>query len=157
MKLTGKQSHIMITYTKWFELILWNERTYHVWNALNWFTQGSIPYTLQETNISPQNGILKMIFLFPRWDMLIPWRVYLAWPPPFNRRKAQHLWRCFGFGHPGASDTKWAKYGQPRWVMFSENPRVGWVLSGWYYPSRMHGTISVKDPYMNGWFLIVNV
>jgi len=26
-------------------------------------------------NISPKNGILKMIFLFPRWDMLIPWRV----------------------------------------------------------------------------------
>ena len=23
----------------------------------------------------PKNGILKMIFLFPRWDMLIPWRV----------------------------------------------------------------------------------
>ena len=32
-------------------------------------------YTLQETNISPKNAILKMIFLFPRWDMLIPWRV----------------------------------------------------------------------------------
>ena len=31
-------------------------------------------YTLQGTNISPKNGILKMIFLFPRWDMLIPWR-----------------------------------------------------------------------------------
>ena len=31
--------------------------------------------TLQATNISPKNGILKMIFLFPRWDMLIPWRV----------------------------------------------------------------------------------
>ena len=31
--------------------------------------------TLQGTNISPQNGILKMIFLFLRWDMLIPWRV----------------------------------------------------------------------------------
>ena len=30
---------------------------------------------LQEANISPQNGSLKMIFLFPRWDMLIPWRV----------------------------------------------------------------------------------
>ena len=27
------------------------------------------------TNISPKHGILKMIFLFPRWDMLIPWRV----------------------------------------------------------------------------------
>ena len=33
--------------------------------------------TLQETNISPQNAILKMIFLFPRWDMLIPWRVHI--------------------------------------------------------------------------------
>ena len=32
--------------------------------------------TLQGTNISPKNGILKMIFLFPKWDMLIPWRVY---------------------------------------------------------------------------------
>ena len=31
--------------------------------------------TLQGTNISPKNCILKMIFLFPRWDMLIPWRV----------------------------------------------------------------------------------
>ena len=32
--------------------------------------------TLQGTNISPKNGILKMIFLFPRWDMLVPWRVF---------------------------------------------------------------------------------
>ena len=31
--------------------------------------------TLLETNISPEKSILKMIFLFPRWDMLIPWRV----------------------------------------------------------------------------------
>ena len=31
--------------------------------------------TLQGTNISPKNGVLKMMFLFPRWDMLIPWRV----------------------------------------------------------------------------------
>ena len=31
--------------------------------------------TFQGTNISPKNGTLKMIFLFPRWDMLIPWRV----------------------------------------------------------------------------------
>ena len=27
------------------------------------------------TNISPEKSILKMIFLFPRWDMLISWRV----------------------------------------------------------------------------------
>ena len=31
--------------------------------------------TLQGTNITPKNCILKMIFLFPRWDMLVPWRV----------------------------------------------------------------------------------
>ena len=30
--------------------------------------------TLQGTNISPQWGILKVIFLFPRWDMLISCR-----------------------------------------------------------------------------------
>ena len=40
---------------------------------------GCLGYTLQGTNISPQNGILKMIFLFPRWDMLIPWRVLKYW------------------------------------------------------------------------------
>ena len=34
--------------------------------------------TLQGINISPKNGMLKMIFLFPRWDMLISWRVILT-------------------------------------------------------------------------------
>ena len=49
--------------------------------------------TYQGTNISPKNGILKMIFLFPRWDMLIPWRVptktllrFGPWPFPFQLR-----------------------------------------------------------------------
>ena len=37
--------------------------------------------TLQETNISPKNGILKMIFpTSPWWDMLIPWRVHFTTP-----------------------------------------------------------------------------
>jgi len=35
------------------------------------------PTTLQGTNISLKDGILKMMFLFPRWDMLIPWRVVI--------------------------------------------------------------------------------
>ena len=38
-------------------------------------TEDSNLYTLLGTNISPKNGILKMIFLFPRWDMSVPWRV----------------------------------------------------------------------------------
>ena len=32
--------------------------------------------TLQETNISPWSGMFEsMLFLFPRWDMLVSWRV----------------------------------------------------------------------------------
>ena len=34
-------------------------------------------YTFLGTNISPEKSILKMIFLFRRWDMLISWRVYI--------------------------------------------------------------------------------
>ena len=45
------------------------------WRSLE--LEKSPTVTLQGTNISPKNGILKMIFLFPRWDMLIPWRVFL--------------------------------------------------------------------------------
>ena len=36
---------------------------------------GDPAHTLLETSISPKNCILKMSFLFPRWDTLIPWRV----------------------------------------------------------------------------------
>ena len=62
----------------------------------NWIEMVSktfILYTLQETNISPQNGILKMIFLFPRWDMLIPWRVflYLHWSQTPTKNSQQFV------------------------------------------------------------------
>ena len=46
--------------------------------------------TLQGTNIFPKNGILKMIFLFPRWDMLIPWRVCGCSPGGYLG--TTHLW-----------------------------------------------------------------
>ena len=45
------------------------------WCIIRWVSKIIDLATLQGTNISPKNGILKMIFLFPRWDMLIPWRV----------------------------------------------------------------------------------
>ena len=53
--------------------------------------------TLQEINISPKNGILKMIFLVPRWDMLIPWRVTLStlFEPSLGRPRSfenQSIW-----------------------------------------------------------------
>ena len=30
---------------------------------------------LPKTNISPEKSILKIVFLFQSWDMLVPWRV----------------------------------------------------------------------------------
>ena len=59
-----------------------------------------LSFTLQETNISPKNGILKMIFLFPRWDMLIPSKVY-SWTFPWSTKTSpnwnshQQLFRLF--------------------------------------------------------------
>ena len=32
-------------------------------------------YPSRELTYPPDKAYLKMIFLFPRWDMLIPWRV----------------------------------------------------------------------------------
>ena len=52
--------------------------------------------TLQGTNISPKNGILKMIFLFPRWDMLIPWRVIHRDHEKSSSPKASLFWRIKG-------------------------------------------------------------
>ena len=41
----------------------------------------SAKYTLQETNISPQNDIFEDDFAFsPRWDMLVSWRVNIPIP-----------------------------------------------------------------------------
>ena len=51
----------------------WNSNALILWTSENYNN-----ITLQGTNISPKNGSLKMIFLFPRWDMLIPWRVMPA-------------------------------------------------------------------------------
>ena len=101
----------------------WKERHPKIFNAF------AIPATLLGTNISPKNGILKMIFLFPRWDMLIPWRVYLK---HHNNKKwlmktliiLRHLWLDYPIGSDPAS---WDVGFVPkiRW----ENPQHGWWKS----------------------------
>ena len=68
-----------------FQLIInwWNRAlecvisTIGQWTSRNvFFVQQSWKwYSLQGTNISRLKSLLKMIFLFPRWDMLIPRRV----------------------------------------------------------------------------------
>ena len=57
----------------WCFLWRWSHKKCVKNHVRKWCLAGII--TLQGTNISPKNGILKMIFLFPRWDVLIPWRV----------------------------------------------------------------------------------
>ena len=37
-----------------------------------------VKIALLGTNISHQKSCLKMIFLFPRWEMLVPWRVIIS-------------------------------------------------------------------------------
>ena len=59
--------------------------------------------TLQETNISSKNVILKMIFLFPRWDMLIPWRV----PFPTKKPAEKKHWKHFVQIHMPASASRY--------------------------------------------------
>ena len=54
-----------------------DNENFQIMNGSFWLQDVGVD-TLQGTNISPKNGILKMIFLFPRWDMLIPWRV-IVW------------------------------------------------------------------------------
>ena len=57
-------------------------RSFHHWRArlLRKSATITVNGTLLGTNISPTKAILeKMIFLFPRWDMLVSWSVFLVW------------------------------------------------------------------------------
>ena len=41
------------------------------WGWVNYLPSRKLTYP-------PKNGILKMIFRFPRWDMLVPWKVWFG-------------------------------------------------------------------------------
>ena len=53
--------------------------------------------TLLGTNISPEKSILKMIFLFPRWDMLISWRVFIVLVECFLDLIDDKEWTVLGY------------------------------------------------------------
>ena len=64
--------------------------------------------TLQETNISPKNGSLKMICLFPRWDMLISWRViFRGEAGSICSHGKSSIWKNHG-GHHGGPWFSWS-------------------------------------------------
>ena len=85
--------------------------------------------TLQVTNISPKNGILKMIFLFPRRDMLIPWRVIFFPQSWFSGKLPQMKGNKYSRDHFAHHGRK-ASSPDNGWVFryFSEIPNR-WVFS----------------------------
>ena len=57
--------------------------------------------TLLEINISHPKALLKMIFLFPRWDMLVYWRVPHSFSPLFvSAQQFHHGTTRFGSAKP---------------------------------------------------------
>ena len=105
---------------KWINFIMENPMT--KWDDLGGKPTilGKHPYmvndTLQGTNISPKNGILKMIFLFPRWDMLVPWRVSAPgrWPVLRLPRPRPCLWFASSGGYRIESGVgcRWIPWGK---------------------------------------------
>ena len=74
--------------------------------------------TLQGTNISPKNGILKMIFLFPRWDMLISrrasvFRGHKLLDEPITRPEAPTVQHSRGVASQDPCANFWAFVDQP--------------------------------------------
>ena len=54
-----------------------SEKDIHRFKRSCFSKNGIYMCNIQGTNISHKESLLKMIFLFSRWDMLLPWRVFL--------------------------------------------------------------------------------
>ena len=80
--------------------------------------------TLQGINISPQNGILKMIFLFPRWDMLIPWRVLVQISKFLVSMESYHL------GNPGSQCVTLTMWRERRYLWTQVPGGLQYLLMG---------------------------
>ena len=126
-----------------------------------------LQFTLQETNISPKNGILKMIFLFPRWDMLIPWRVPKN---PIEKKTFSFPGRpgcitgAMGFGVPRKiTSGSWAQKTSVShtihgtgiftyiWLIFMVN--VGkYTIHGWYGFYQLRGVEIFGDDFLTPCF-----
>ena len=110
---------------------------------------GGKPTILGKHPYPQKMGILKMIFLFPRWDMLVPWRVSAPgrWPELRLPRPRPCLWfassggyriecgvgcRWIPWGDPGSVENqvgRLLKQGSSRWWQlkhfFIFTPKIG--------------------------------
>ena len=99
-------------------------------HQVTWCNPYSRRDTLQGTNISPKNGILKMIFLFPRWDMLIPWRVVMNHELTTSYGQPDFLTVLFHCG-PGLSPQKTTPTRRNEDTMLNVNITTTWYRWTW--------------------------
>ena len=104
------------------------------------------------TNISPTKALyfLKTIFFFPRWDMLVPWRVYL-WSlesQNFSQRNSRILvcqgrsTPCIGDGHSTFGKNCYNRYINPYYIyIYMENN--GSLDPGWHIWNHQQSAINV--------------
>ena len=78
-------------------LWLWAERYFQISEVVGKETCSpqNLGYAPENSHISPKS-LLKMIFLFPRWDMFVSWRVF----PPTTAELSAKLDHCFHFDDP---------------------------------------------------------
>ena len=99
-----------------------------------------IPYT---------KAVLKMIFLFPRWDMLVPWDLFSQRPPPQPQRRrgvrgSYAVWVPIGQVYGGAGERYMGvskNSGIPKWMVYNGKLLLKWMI--WRYPYFW------KHPYLN--------
>ena len=89
---------------------------------------GNARNTLQWSNISHPKALLKIIFLFPRWDMLVPRRVSIRFTYLEKRLSQSNIWRSI---HRFATHQSLIKKAcEEVWDDFCETVRCSW--DPWY-------------------------
>ena len=109
--------------------------------------------TLQETNISPKDAILKMIFLFPRWDMLIPWRVSVKIDHPRWDPKLVHVHPTTEGEQPNDAPLQVKAFKNAEDPCHSAFPITGWDPGRQRLEGSESGGISVEKRFViaDGW------
>jgi len=82
---------------------------------------GCLGITLLQTNISNPKALLKMIFPFPWWDILVPWRVDgLAYLMTLPKRK------FFAISGDDLAEPKWLTVEEVRFADFHRWASIEW-------------------------------
>jgi len=133
------------TWPPWFFHVIWRapRAWFYLGGRRDWFEETWLLYnewfiTLLGTNISHQKSLLKMMFLFPRWDMLVPWRVVnevILKMISFEWRRTQRhflkpqelfIQKIWAFWHIGIFEPRNKPPYFPLYWLFNRDPYNGW-------------------------------